>query len=135
MRRRFGSDDSGMSAVEFAILSPILLTLVFGIIEFALILFTYNAAGHAAWDVTRQLATNRLTSAQASAAATSGLPSWVQSQATVNVQASSTDPTTNRYTVSISFPATAATPSTFLSWAYSTTTLTAQSTMQQEPTS
>jgi hypothetical protein len=53
----------------------------------------------------------------------------------VTNSSSSTDPNTNRFTVTVSFPAKAATPTNVLSWAYGTLTLKATSTMQQEPTS
>ena len=135
MKRCFTRDQDGMIAVEFAFILPIFLVLAFAVVEFGLIFFTYNAAGHASWDVTRQLATNQITTSQASAAAIAELPSWVQSSATVTPSSSSTDPNTNHFTVTVSFPATAATPTKMLSWAYKALTLKATTTMQQEPTS
>ncbi len=135
MSRLFRQNHDGASAVEFALIVPVFITMVMGCIEFSLIFFTYNAAGHAAWDVTRQLALNEITSAQVSTTALAELPSWVRSRATVTSSSSSTDPNTNRFTVVVSFPASAATPTSVLSWAYGTLNLRASSTMQQEPTS
>ncbi|MGT2478002.1 TadE family protein [Methylobacterium oryzae CBMB20] len=37
--RTFDEESSGSSAVEFALLLPVLVTIVFGIIEFGLIIF------------------------------------------------------------------------------------------------
>ena len=135
MRSRLIKDPRGTSAVEFALIMPVFVAVTFGAIEFSLIFFTYNAAAHAAWDVTRQLAANQLSTTQASSTALAELPSWVRSSATVTNSSSSTDPNTNRFTVTVSFPAKAATPTNVLSWAYGTLTLKATSTMQQEPTS
>lgn len=135
MTTHFKRDQAGASAVEFALLSPVLIIGLFGAIEFALIFFTYNAAGHAAWAVTRQLATNQITSAQVDASARAQLPSWVRSSAVITPTSSSTDPNTNQFTVTITIPARSATPTQVLGWAYGSVTLTAKTTMQQEPTS
>jgi Flp pilus assembly protein TadG len=64
MRKRLTKDLRGTSAVEFALIMPVFVALTFGAIEFSLILFTYNAAAHAAWDVTRQLAANQISTSQ-----------------------------------------------------------------------
>jgi Flp pilus assembly protein TadG len=124
-----------VSAVEFALVMPLFVIVAFGAIEFALIFFTYNAAGHAAWDVARQLATNRITTSQASALALAELPSWVRSSASATPTSSSNDPSTNRFTMTISFPAKAASPTNIMGWAYGSLRLTATTSMQQEPTS
>lgn len=131
----FARDTAGASAVEFALIVPVLLSLVFGIVEFSFILYTYNVAEHAALDVTRQLATNQISTSQVSGIASGELPSWIGSSATVSTTSSSTNPSINKYTVLISIPATAASPTNLLSFAYRTLTLKATSTMQQEPTS
>jgi Flp pilus assembly protein TadG len=131
---RFFGNRKGATAVEFALIAPILITLLIGVIEFALMFFTYNAAGQATWSVTRRLATNQITTAQVSDLITSAMPSWVRSGATVTTASSSTDPHTNRFTVTVSFPASAASPTNFLLWAYGNRTLTATTVMQQEPT-
>jgi Flp pilus assembly protein TadG len=135
VRKRFLPDEEGVSAVEFALIMPLFISVAFAAVEFALIFFTYNAAGHAAWDVARQLATNRIVTSQASAIALAELPRWVRSSATATPASSSTDPSTNRFTVTISFPARAASPTNVMSWAYGSLTLTATSSLQQEPTS
>jgi Flp pilus assembly protein TadG len=131
----FVKNENGVSAVEFGLIMPLFISVAFAAIEFALIFFTYNAAGHAAWDVARQLATNRITTSQASAIALAELPSWVRSSTTATSTSSSSDPSTNHFTVTISFPAKAASPTNVMSWAYGTLRLTATSAMQQEPTS
>lgn len=126
----------GTSAVEFGFIAPVLLVLVLGSIEFGLITFTFISAETAARDVTRRLSLNQITASQAPAIASGELPSWVSSSATITVtQSAPTDPPNNQFTVSIAIPATKATPTNVLSWAYGTLTLKAAVTMQQEPSS
>ncbi len=133
--REFVLGNAGASAVEFALVMPLLTLLAFAVIEFSLIFFTYNSANHVASAIVRELATNQITSGQASAAAMPLLPSWIRSSATVTPSSSTTDPNTNQFTLTISFPASAASPTHILGWAYASMTLTAKSIAQQEPTS
>jgi len=132
---RFLRDPGGASAVEFALIMPILSMVAFAITEFSLIFFTYNSANHVTSAVVRELATNQITSAQASATALPLLPSWIRGSATVTPASSTTDPNTNVFTLTISFPASAASPTHVLGWAYGNLTLKAKSSAQQEPTS
>lgn len=127
-------DQSGATAVEFALIGGIFITLVMGVIEFAMILYTYSQAGAAARDVARRYATSRITTTTAATTAVKAqLPSWVQNWVTVNVaQTSAATPSTNQITVTVSFPASKATATTYLSFAYGSMTLQASATMQQE---
>ena len=134
-KRRFKKNEDGVSAVEFALILPVLITITFAGVEFALILFTYNAAGHAAWSVTRALATNRISAAQVDGLARGRLPSWIRDSAMITPTSSSSDPKTNEFTVTITFPASAAAVTGLTSWAYKTLSLRAATTMRQEPTS
>lgn len=134
LRCKFDEDQSGSSVVEFALLLPVLITIVFGIIEFGLIVFTLNAAESAARDATRQLATNRITASQAQSVVLQQLPRWVVAGTSVLVsQTAASDPSSNRFTTDVSFAARAATPTSMLSWAYGSTVLHAKVSMQQEP--
>lgn len=133
--RRILSDQDGVAAIEFAMIAPILLGLAMGAVEFGSILYTYASAEFAANDVTRQLATNRITPAQAQSAISPRLPNWAQGNATVRVNASSSTPSSNIYTVVVTLPLVNATPSTFLSSFYSSRSMNVTVAMQQEPTS
>jgi Flp pilus assembly protein TadG len=134
LRHNFDEHSSGSSAVEFALLLPVLVTIVFGIIEFGLIIFTLNTAESAARDATRQLATNRITASQAQSVVLQQLPRWVTAGTSVLVsQTAPSDPSNNRFTTDVSFAAKSATPTNLLSWAYGSTTLHAKVSMQQEP--
>ncbi len=70
---------SANAAVEFAIVVPVLLLIVFGIIQFGMILFTYNNMVQAAREAARTLAVQETTVADAQTIALnqlafSGLP-------------------------------------------------------------
>ncbi|ACA18285.1 TadE family protein [Methylobacterium sp. 4-46] len=120
--------------MEFALLTPALIVLAFGLIEFGLIVYTLNSAESAARDVTRQLATNRISAAQASDAVIRQLPAWVAAGTTISVtQTAPGDPANNRFTTDVAFSAAAATPTTLLNWAYGSVVLHARVSMQQEP--
>ena len=96
-------------------------------------LYTQASAASAARDVTRRIATNRLTVANASTTVVQQLPPWVQPNATVTVsQKTPGTASTNQITVRVSFPANKATPTNFLNALYGTITLQSFTTMQQE---
>ena len=135
MRKRFAQDKRGVTAVEFALVAPLLIFIAFGAIEFGLIFYCHTIAGHAAWDTARQLATNRIKTTDVDVTARDQLPSWMRASATITQASTSADPFVNRYTITISFPATAASTTGVVNWAYSTLVLTSQTTMQQEPLS
>ena len=72
-------DESGSNAVEFATVAPILLLIVLGIMQFGMILFTYNNMVQAAREAARTLAVQETTAADAQTIALnqlafSGLP-------------------------------------------------------------
>jgi Flp pilus assembly protein TadG len=133
IQRHFAKRDEGATAVEFALVAPVLVALTMSIIEFGLIIFTYTTAGNASRDVARRIATGRIAASAASTTLTPQLPAWVRSYATVAVaQTTPSTPSTNIITVNVSFPALRATPTSFLSFAYGSLTLQTATTMQQE---
>ena len=133
IQRHFAKRDEGATAVEFALIAPVLIALTMSIIEFGLIIFTYTTAGSASRDVARRIATGRIAASAASTTLTPQLPAWVRSYATVAVaQTTPSTPSTNIITVNVSFPALRATPTSFLSFAYGSLTLQTATTMQQE---
>ena len=133
IQRHCAKRDEGATAVEFALVAPVLVALTMSIIEFGLIIFTYTTAGNASRDVARRIATGRIAASAASTTLTPQLPAWVRSYATVAVaQTTPSTPSTNIITVNVSFPALRATPTSFLSFAYGSLTLQTATTMQQE---
>ena len=128
--RRFRSDRSGASAVEFALIAPCFITILMAICELAFVFFTLNTAQQAVWDAGRQLAVGRTTPAQARDAVISALPQWVRTQATVTADKDPADAT--RYLVQASIPIAAATPTNFLAAVFGGNVMTASATLMQE---
>lgn len=56
IRSRRGRDERGAAAVEFGLIALILFTLLFGIIQFGLWFWSWQAAGHAAREAARYAA-------------------------------------------------------------------------------
>lgn len=125
----------GATAVEFALLAPVLIALLMACVEFGLIFYTYTTAEFVTNDVARQLSSNRITAAQAQSAIPPRLPRWAQAAVVVSATASSTDPSTNVFTVTTTLPVKNATPSNFFGAIYGSKMMQVISSMQQEPTS
>ncbi len=64
-----GKDESGANAVEFALVTPVLLLLILGIIQFGMILYTHNNMVQAARETARVLAVQEATLTEAEAVA------------------------------------------------------------------
>src|SRR6476469_4147215 len=81
--RRWRSERSGTSAVEFALVAPLFIGLMMAICEFAFAFFTLISAQQAVWSEARQLALGRITTTVAHDAVVAALPRWAQTRATV----------------------------------------------------
>jgi Flp pilus assembly protein TadG len=85
------SDDAGASAVEFAIIAPVMLMLVFGIFEFGRFFWTQNALQYAVEETARQslrstpAISDCATSVANTAAVTTNLVALKASSATVTL--------------------------------------------------
>ena len=96
MSRRLRKDESGAAAVEFAIVLPVLLLLVFGIIEFGLLFNRYITVTHAAREGVRVaslagptvLATGKTTGETAGETSAPTIVSAITCDETVNTLAS-----------------------------------------------
>lgn len=73
LRRRRRGGERGAAAVEFALVSVVFFTLVFGIIQFGLWFWSWQAAGHAAREAARVAAVSPCQDAAITDAATNGL--------------------------------------------------------------
>ena len=67
---------SGAAAVEFAIVLPIFLMILFGIIQFGSVLFLHNNMVNAARETARRMSVGALTTADAPAYAQNYLSDW-----------------------------------------------------------
>lgn len=74
---------SGAVAAEFALIVPLLATLLFGVLQFGFAIYTYSAMETAARTGARQIAFGTNT-ATAEAATRAALPGWVAGAATVS---------------------------------------------------
>jgi len=133
--RRALKDKQGASAVEFALIMPVLALILMGICEFGTLLYAMNSAQNAARNVVRQIAVNRL-SADNSAATTAVRPelaSWVVGSETVRViQTTPGKAETNVITLTVSFPADQGTAIHFFSSLFAGRTITNSVSMSQE---
>jgi Flp pilus assembly protein TadG len=51
--RQLRSDDSGVTAIEFSLIVPVFLLIIYGIMELGRLLFIYNSLGHAVYEGSR----------------------------------------------------------------------------------
>jgi Flp pilus assembly protein TadG len=128
--RRFRSDRSGTSAVEFALIAPCFITILMAICELSFVFFTLSTAQNAVWNAARQLAVGQTTSTQAQDDVIAALPQWVRTQATVKAGKDPAD--VRRYLVQASIPIAGATPTNFLAAVFGGNTMTASATLMQE---
>lgn len=96
-------DERGVAIVEFALVVPVLLLLVIGIIQFGAAFFLQNEMLNVAREASRRLATGGMTSAQASAWVAGQMPGQAPT-VVVTPPAGSND----RYTITVSLPMKAA---------------------------
>lgn len=134
IRRALRKDTDGVTAVEFALVIPVLLTILFACIEFGMMGYTYTATAASMREVARQLATNQISIDNAQAMIRAGLPTWVRKAADARIEQSAPDDATvNTYTLHVTYPAMAATPSHFLAFAYRNQTFNQTLILRQEP--
>lgn len=106
MRNRKGS-----AAAEFALVLPVLTSMIFGALEFSSIFFSYSAMQSAARDVARQVAVNTIPQEGAEEAVKERLPVWMREAIDVDItQTTPNDITTNVIQMRVEIPAVSATP-------------------------
>lgn len=94
-----GRNERGAAAVEMALVMPVLMLLLLGIIQFGALFYLHNNMVAVANDVARRFAIGVVTASEAESLATSRLASW---SATFTVDAS--EPTADDAQVTISVP-------------------------------
>lgn len=132
--KQFYRSTSGAGAVEFALVSPLLIAILMAIIEFSMIFYTYASAELITADVNRQVATNHIVGSQFQSKVTPRLPAWVQEKGTATA---ATTPTTESgvvfWTATTTIPLLSAAPTSFFSALYGSRTMTVVNVMRQEP--
>lgn len=107
----------GAVSVEAALIFPVLILLVMGMIEFALLFFTFSTLQSATRDIARQVSVNfaQASSEIAESAVVARMPGWSRNSVSVIVTESAPlDPGNNVITVRAALPASGATPLNFL---------------------
>jgi Flp pilus assembly protein TadG len=99
----FRRDRSGSAVSEFALVLPLLTTLLFGIIEFGTITYSYSAMQFGANRAARSFAVNTLNEAGALASAKAVLPAWARDKVAMSMsQSNPGDPNSNVIRVTLS---------------------------------
>ncbi len=102
---------SGSVAAEFALVTPIFFSLLFGALEYGSIGYSMSSMQQAANVVARDVAVNSLTQEQAESRLARHLPSWLDGK--VNLQLTEShpgEPRINTVSVRLEVPASSATP-------------------------
>jgi Flp pilus assembly protein TadG len=100
--RRVGKSESGTSAVEFALVLPVFLTILYGIVQFGLVFMAQNNMTNAAREAARAMAVTGTSANQAETMAQNLLSQGLNYQYVVNaVPPDPTDPNDNDVTVTV----------------------------------
>ncbi|MCJ8521732.1 Flp pilus assembly protein TadG [Pseudorhizobium tarimense] len=131
--RSFRVDREGASGIEFALVTPVFLLILMGVVDFGALFYAQNSAQNAARHVARQIAVNRLDIDSAEKAIEGDLAHWVAGDSALAIKETNPgSPSTNEITVSITFPAAAGTLTGFFGSLLSDRHVTGFATMQQE---
>jgi Flp pilus assembly protein TadG len=102
---------SGAAASEMSLILPLITTMIFAILEYGTVIYSYSAMQFGANRVARTVSVNRMTNAEAQDAALELLPVWLQSHVSISVtQSAPIDPSSNLVRVQLSAAAEDATP-------------------------
>lgn len=127
---RSGRD--GAVAAEFALIAPLLFSLLMGTIEYGSVVYSMSSMQYGANVVAREWAVNRLTPAQANARLDTFIPVWLRGHTTLSMQESNpSQPRTNTVTLTVGANSIDATPIAVFTRAHPWT-ITAQANVQQE---
>jgi Flp pilus assembly protein TadG len=118
-RRSIRTNRRGSVVFEFALITPLFLSLILGGLEFAFVLFSYSSIQSGTDFAARTISTNNALAADATTLVRSRLPSWMQSAVTVSVtQTSLVDARQNVIRVTSTAEAKNVTPIPIFSTAY-----------------
>ena len=102
--KRFFKDRTGVAAIEFAIIAPIVIVLFSGIIQFGFALFIQNHMVDVARDSARRFAVGETTQAETVQFAQNTLLNWGVTYTVVVTPPDPDDPDDNDVVVNISLP-------------------------------
>lgn len=96
--------EDGSTAMEFALVMPVMLLILFGIIEFGSVLFLHNNMLNAARGAARRMAVAEMTAVEAEALAGTLLANWSLTFTVVAQEPDPLDPTDNDVVVTVTVP-------------------------------
>ena len=76
-KRAFFGNRRGAAAMEFALVVPLFCTMMFGILQYGVLMFVYTAMQDTAREASRKLATGATTASVAASEARDALPHWI----------------------------------------------------------
>ena len=127
----FARDESGVAALEFAIILPVLVIMLTGIIQVGGILFIQNHMGDVARETARNLVVGELSGSEAQQFAEDKLITWGGGFTITVTEPDPNDPADNDFVVDIQIPMASVSLVDFTG-AFSSGNLRAASTMRQE---
>lgn len=132
--RSIRTNRRGSVVFEFALITPLFLSLILGGVEFAFVMFSYSAMQSGTDFAARAISTNNALAVDATNLVRSRVPSWLQSAITVSVsQTNLTDARQNVIRVTSSVAAAKATPLPIFANAYPWTLSTQVVAIQELP--
>ena len=132
--RSIRTNRRGSVVFEFALITPLFLSLILGGVEFAFVMFSYSAMQSGTDFAARTISTNNALAVDATNLVRSRVPSWLQSAITVSVsQTNLTDARQNVIRVTSSVAAANATPLPIFANAYPWTLSTQVVAIQELP--
>lgn len=134
--RRLRADRQGAVAFEFALITPLLIGLVLGGMEYSFVLFGYSSMQLGADMAARAIAVNDVPAANVVAEVKSKMPFWMQSAPGLTItqtQTNAVDPLQNVIRVEVSAPASSLTPVPLFTNAFGWTITTAVAVGQERP--
>lgn len=102
--KRFFKDRTGVAAIEFALIVPIIILLFSGIIQFGFVLFIQNHMVDVARDAARRFAVGATTQAETIQFAQATLLNWGVTYTVIVTPPNPSDPDDNDVIVNISLP-------------------------------
>lgn len=133
MFARLKSCRRGAVSVEAALVMPILVMLVVGMMEFGVVLFTFMTLQSAVREATRAASVNYIDTDEIETEVRAHLPRWSREDTEVEVsETSPSNPSLNVITVTATLPARSATPVHLFSTVANAWDLVTEITMKQE---
>jgi hypothetical protein len=90
--RSVAADERGVTAVEFAFVSPVLILLCIGVFQLGMLMFVQNSLQHVAREASRRLAVGEMKTGDAAAWIGHELPTWLAGISAQVVTPTAADP-------------------------------------------